>query len=149
MAKAVVRKQALRVAGKTVNKEVANQEEATDQVATPKLDVTPKAPSQKATAKAKAEAKTADQAKIIADSGYAIGDSIMMKSGRIVEVTKITTRPQGVHLWWKTENGPSAGGHYTFGVRGKMVKNVCVDPISGDAIALPEPKAKVEKKATK
>ena len=142
MAKAVVRKQALRVAGKTVGevKAIADSPKEVVEVTTPK-EVKETTPSQKETAKKKAEAKAIEVEAIFKASGYAIGDEIQMKSGRIVTVTKLTSRPQGVHLWWETASGPQAGGHYTFGVRGKMVKGVCVDPISGKAIALPEAKA--------
>lgn len=147
----VVKRQALRVAGKPVKK-VTSTDEVADAPPVKKV-VTKKPEKEVVQSTTKKDIKTQKlaerqaeaQAKIDA-CGYKVGDEIMMKNGRIVKITKITVRPQGVHLWWETANGPSAGGHYTFGIRGKMVDGKCINPISGEEIEMPKPKNKAKAK---
>lgn len=150
--KVLPKKQPLRIAGKPAGAGGKTNAEATAEATIPKKVAPKKADKKEQTESAakksreKLAAKNKANDEAIAGSGYAIGDEAAMKSGRVVEITKITKRPNGVHLWWKTPSGDSAGGDYVQRMRGKMVDGVCVDPISGETVEMPEPK-KAKKKA--
>tara|TARA_R110000803_G_scaffold210835_1_gene284194 strand:+ start:61516 stop:62097 length:582 start_codon:yes stop_codon:yes gene_type:complete len=148
----VVRKQALRVAGKTVKPTNEAETVATKKVVkkvvkkpTEEVELTAE---QKAETQAEKEAKAkkddskakktkeklANELDAIKNCGYVVGDVLRTKNGSEKEITKITSRAQGVHLWWETVSGPSAGGNYTSRVKGKVVDGKLFDAKTGKEI---------------
>jgi hypothetical protein len=165
----VVKKQPLRVAGKVtattvepvakkkiVRKPIDQAEEvevveAVELTAEEQQELEKEVEAKKSKAKAKkekAEAKLQTESDAIKNCGYVVGDVARTKNGSEKEITKITSRAQGVHLWWETLGGISAGGNYTSRILGKVVDGNLIDPITNLAIEVAE-KPKAKKKAEK